>query len=151
MAASFRPHNRLVLRPKRAEHIVRVVFDNVIVNAAPLRSALGPRLNIDVCHPLSLPSPNLGLRLAPALYTSMKKEIAIEIAELCRNRKHAACGVMSAEREHGRAFIEEALWLILREDYATSIPNVHLNGSTVWPRGRSQAVEEALPISQQTG
>jgi len=55
MALSFRPINRFSLRFEGAEHVVRMVFDDIIVDPAPLRTSFGPRLDIDVRHPSLLP------------------------------------------------------------------------------------------------
>src|SRR6266446_3987852 len=53
MAPSFRPIDRFSLRSEGCEHVVGMVFDDLIVDPAPLRPTLGPRLNVNVCHSLA--------------------------------------------------------------------------------------------------
>jgi hypothetical protein len=54
VALTFRPIDRFSLRFEGAEHVVRMVFDDIIVNMAPLRATLGARFNVNVRHaPLS--------------------------------------------------------------------------------------------------
>lgn len=50
MAPSFGPQDRFMLCSERAEYNVPLIFGNIISDRAALRSALGARLNIDVCH-----------------------------------------------------------------------------------------------------
>lgn len=52
MALLFRPVDRFPLRLEGSEHVVRVIFDSVIVDGTPLRAALRPRFNVDVRHDL---------------------------------------------------------------------------------------------------
>ncbi len=55
VAPTFRPIDRLSLRFEGGEHVIRMVFDDIIVDMAPLGAALGPRFNVNVRHaPLSL-------------------------------------------------------------------------------------------------
>jgi hypothetical protein len=57
VAVIFRPINRFSLRLKVGQDMVRTVFDDVIVDPAPLGATLGTRLNVDVRHGvLSLPT-----------------------------------------------------------------------------------------------
>ena len=53
MAVLFRPVDGFSLRFERAEYMVGVVFDHIIINVATLGAALGSRLNINVrlCAP----------------------------------------------------------------------------------------------------
>jgi hypothetical protein len=46
MAPGSRLIDRFSLRLERAEHMVRMVFDDIIVDPAPLRPTLGPRFNV---------------------------------------------------------------------------------------------------------
>jgi hypothetical protein len=41
VALALRPIDRFSLRFEGAKHMVRVVFDDIVVNTAPLRAALG--------------------------------------------------------------------------------------------------------------
>jgi hypothetical protein len=50
MAATFRPVDRFSLRFEGAERVVGMVFDNIIVDMAPLRAALGARFHVNVRH-----------------------------------------------------------------------------------------------------
>jgi hypothetical protein len=50
MAVLFRPVDGFSLRFERAEYMVGVVFDHIIINVATLGAALGSRLNINVRH-----------------------------------------------------------------------------------------------------
>jgi hypothetical protein len=50
VAFTFRPLDRFSLRFEGAEHVVRMVFDHIIVDMAPLRASLGARLNVNVRH-----------------------------------------------------------------------------------------------------
>jgi hypothetical protein len=50
MAPVFRPIDRFSLRAEGAEHMVSVIFDDIIVDTAALRPALGARLNVNVRH-----------------------------------------------------------------------------------------------------
>ena len=52
VARTFRPIDRFSLRFEGAEHVVRMVFDDIIVDMAPLRAALGARFNVNVRHVL---------------------------------------------------------------------------------------------------
>jgi hypothetical protein len=58
---TFRPIDRFSLRFEGAEHVVRMVFDDIIVDMAPLRSFLGPHFNVNVRHALS---PEVVLRIS---------------------------------------------------------------------------------------
>jgi len=46
------PIDGFSLRFEGAEHVVGVVFDNIILDVAPFAAALGARLNINVRHDL---------------------------------------------------------------------------------------------------
>jgi hypothetical protein len=48
----FCPVNGFSLRIEDSEHMIRMIFDYIIVNRASLGTAFGTRLNIDVCHAL---------------------------------------------------------------------------------------------------
>jgi hypothetical protein len=48
----FCPIDRFSLRFEGAEHMVRMVFDDIIVDMAPLGAALGARFNVNVRHAL---------------------------------------------------------------------------------------------------
>jgi len=50
MAAFFCPIDRFLLRFEGAECVVRMVFDDIIVDRTTMRAALGPRFNINVRH-----------------------------------------------------------------------------------------------------
>jgi hypothetical protein len=50
MAPAFCPLNRFPLGPERAEHMICMIFHNVVLDARPLRPALRARLDIDVRH-----------------------------------------------------------------------------------------------------
>ena len=52
MVLTFRPSDCFSLRFEGAEHVVRMVFDDIIVDMAPLRAALGARFNVNVRHTL---------------------------------------------------------------------------------------------------
>jgi len=52
VALALRPIDRFSLRFEGAKHMVRVVFDDIVVNTAPLRAALGARFNVNVRHRL---------------------------------------------------------------------------------------------------
>jgi hypothetical protein len=52
VALTFRPIDRFSLRFEGAEHVVRMVFDDIIVDMAPLRATLGTRFNVNVRHAL---------------------------------------------------------------------------------------------------
>jgi hypothetical protein len=49
---AFRPIDRFSLRFEGAKHVVRMVFDDIVVDMAPLRTALGARFNVNVRHAL---------------------------------------------------------------------------------------------------
>jgi len=51
-ALIFCPINRFSLRLENAKDVVRMVFDNIIIDTGPLRAALGARLNVNVRHAL---------------------------------------------------------------------------------------------------
>ncbi|MDP9148960.1 MAG: hypothetical protein M3O36_03320 [Myxococcota bacterium] len=51
----LRPIDRFSLGSEGAEHMVGMVFDDIVVDRATLASAFGARLNVNVCHSL-LPS-----------------------------------------------------------------------------------------------
>jgi hypothetical protein len=51
-----RPVDRFVLRFEGCEDMIRMVFDHIIVDMAPLRTALWTRLNVNIRHFL----PSLG-------------------------------------------------------------------------------------------
>jgi hypothetical protein len=53
MTSSLRPFDSLSLRLEGTEHVVGMVFNNVIVDPAPLRPTFGPCLDIDIRHPCS--------------------------------------------------------------------------------------------------
>jgi len=53
MAHTFRPIDRFSLCFEGAEHVVGMVFDNIIVDMASLRAALGARFNVNVRHAFS--------------------------------------------------------------------------------------------------
>src|SRR5947209_4586870 len=53
MALSFGPINRFSLCLEGAEHMVRMVFGDIIVDPAPLGTALGPRLELTFAIPVS--------------------------------------------------------------------------------------------------
>jgi hypothetical protein len=50
VALTFRPIDRFLLRFEGAEHVVGVVFDDIIVDGVAVRAALGARLNVNVRH-----------------------------------------------------------------------------------------------------
>jgi len=50
VAVTFRPIDRFSLRFEGAEHMVRMVFDDIIVDTAPLRAALWARFNVNIRH-----------------------------------------------------------------------------------------------------
>jgi hypothetical protein len=50
VALALRPSNRFSLRFEGAEYVVRMVFNDIVVNVAPLRAALGARFNVNVRH-----------------------------------------------------------------------------------------------------
>jgi hypothetical protein len=52
VAFAFRPINGFSLRLEGAEHVVSMVFDDIIVDMASLRAALGARFNVNVRHAL---------------------------------------------------------------------------------------------------
>jgi hypothetical protein len=49
---SFGPIDRFLLRFEGAEHMVRMIFDYIIVDATSLGRALGARFNVNVAHAL---------------------------------------------------------------------------------------------------
>jgi hypothetical protein len=53
MALAPRPIDRFSLRSESGEHMVGMVFDDIIVDSASLGPALGARLNVNVRHPFS--------------------------------------------------------------------------------------------------
>ena len=50
------PGDRLGLRPEGAQHMIRVILDDIIVNGGALRPALGPSLDVEVCHYFASPT-----------------------------------------------------------------------------------------------
>jgi hypothetical protein len=50
MAAFFRPINRFLLRFEGAEFVVRVVFDDIIVDGTPMWPAFWARFDVNVRH-----------------------------------------------------------------------------------------------------
>jgi hypothetical protein len=56
VAVVFRPINRFSLRLKVGKNVVRVIFDDVIVDMAPLGATFGTRLNVNIRH-VVLPLP----------------------------------------------------------------------------------------------
>src|ERR1700720_274868 len=50
VAVTFRPIDRFSLRFEGAEHMVRMVFDDIVVDTAPLRAALWARFNVNIRH-----------------------------------------------------------------------------------------------------
>jgi hypothetical protein len=50
MAPVSRPIDRFSLRAEGGEHMVSMVFDDIIVDTAALRPAPGARLNVNVRH-----------------------------------------------------------------------------------------------------
>ena len=52
MAVTFRPIDSFSLRFEGAEHVVRMIFDDIILNGAALGSALWARFNVNVRHAL---------------------------------------------------------------------------------------------------
>jgi hypothetical protein len=55
MPLSFRPIDRFALRPESNEHLVGVVFHDIVIDRTAIRSALGASLNVNVGHSLSSP------------------------------------------------------------------------------------------------
>jgi hypothetical protein len=53
VSVTFRPIDRFSLRFEGAEHMVRMVFDDIIVDTAPLRAALWARFNVNIRHTVS--------------------------------------------------------------------------------------------------
>jgi hypothetical protein len=53
---TFRPIDSFSLCFKGSKHVVRMVFDDIVVDTAPLRAAFRARLNVNVSHavPLSI-------------------------------------------------------------------------------------------------
>src|ERR1051326_1238365 len=89
MTLSFRPFNRFSLRVEGAEHVVRMVFHDIIVDPAPLGTAFRPRLDIDVRHS-HLPALRLALRDATNLY-HQRQTNRLPLAEPAVPPKPAAC------------------------------------------------------------
>jgi|ERR1035437_3593656 hypothetical protein len=56
---TFCPVNGSSLRRKGSENMIHVVFHDIVVNRAPLRTTLGARFNIDVRHTVSSQRTNL--------------------------------------------------------------------------------------------
>jgi hypothetical protein len=52
VALTFRPIDRFSLRFEGADHVIRMVFYDIIVDTAPLRAALWPRFNVNIRHAL---------------------------------------------------------------------------------------------------
>ena len=52
VALAFRPIDRFSLRFEGAEHVVRMVFDDIIVDTAPLSAPLWARFNVNIRHAL---------------------------------------------------------------------------------------------------
>jgi hypothetical protein len=52
VALTFRPIDRFFLRFESAEHVVGMVFDDIIVDGVPMRATLGARFNVNVRHVL---------------------------------------------------------------------------------------------------
>jgi len=52
MAALFRPIDRFLLRFEGADHMARMVFNDIVVDIAPVRATLGARFNVNVRHAL---------------------------------------------------------------------------------------------------
>ena len=52
VAFAFCPVDGFSLRLEGAEHVVSMVFDDIIVDMAPFRAALGARFNVNVRHVL---------------------------------------------------------------------------------------------------
>jgi hypothetical protein len=52
MALTFRPIDRFSLRFEGGEHVVRMVFHDIIVGRTSLSAALGARFNVNVRHAL---------------------------------------------------------------------------------------------------
>ena len=50
VAVLSRPINRFSLGFEGAEHVVRMLFDDIIVDRVPLRAALGAGFNVNVRH-----------------------------------------------------------------------------------------------------
>jgi hypothetical protein len=50
MAVAFRPIDRISLRLEGGEDVICVVFDYIIVDVTPFRTALGTCLDVDVRH-----------------------------------------------------------------------------------------------------
>jgi hypothetical protein len=53
MALAFRPVDRFVLGFESAEHMVRMVFNDIVLDRAALRTPFGARFNVNVRHGLS--------------------------------------------------------------------------------------------------
>jgi hypothetical protein len=49
---TFRPIGRFFLRFEGAEYVVGMIFDDIILDRAPLRAALGACFNVNVRHVL---------------------------------------------------------------------------------------------------
>ena len=87
VAPTFRPIDRLSLRFESGEHVIRMVFDDIIVDMAPLRAALGTRFNVNVRHaPLSLGR----FCWRPKNYTKPKPPVALKLPfrHYLRNNYH---------------------------------------------------------------
>jgi hypothetical protein len=50
---TFRPIDCFSLRFEGGEHVIRVIFNHVIVDRAALGAALGTRLNVNIGHYLA--------------------------------------------------------------------------------------------------
>ena len=56
VALTFRPSNRFPLRLEGGKDVGRMVFDDVIIDWAPLRAAFRAWLDVNVCQCTSPPS-----------------------------------------------------------------------------------------------
>ena len=51
MTSTFCPSDSFLLRFKGPEDVLRMVFDNIVVNRTPLSASFGARFNVNSLHP----------------------------------------------------------------------------------------------------
>jgi hypothetical protein len=69
VALAFRPHNRFMLRFMRTKNVIGMIFNDVVVDVASLRSSFGTGFNINV----RISSSNL-IQIRPASAPAMPSE-----------------------------------------------------------------------------